>query len=408
VATVSTPSPELLVTFLESVGRRQDAELYLRLFKQHAKESFAVIAAEPEIYAQAAGAVVEPLHFLRELGLNVVLALGLLGESDPQAADLHQQLTQGGLNGQWIDLNHEHAHEDARHALRVGKTVVIDVRCPPPKTAEQRTAALSHLIRHLGTRKLVVLRSRGGLGPHRAGLLQLSNKHALRTRENGISVVNLTTDLSALTQTEELQAGEAELLERIRRIHEARPSLMTNITSPFNLLQELFTVKGAGTLVKTGARIDRYPGYDNLDIERLRKLLETTFDRPLNGDFTRMLPLHIYLEQGYRGVAITQPGLGATFLTKFAVNREAQGEGMGRDLWEAMLRDSDALYWRSRPENPIAGWYMLQCEGMQRAENWNVYWRGIPTARIGEIVEDAIGRPTDFVETGAAAAPAKS
>ena len=38
----------VVLTFLESVGRRSEAELYLKLFRELPKESFAIIAPGPQ------------------------------------------------------------------------------------------------------------------------------------------------------------------------------------------------------------------------------------------------------------------------------------------------------------------------------------------------------------------------
>jgi acetylglutamate kinase len=84
------------------------------------------------------------------------------------------------------------------------------------------------------------------------------------------------------------------------------------------------------------------------------------------------------------------------YLSKFAVEPEARGEGMGRDLWQAISRDYPALYWRSRPDNPIAAWYDSVCDGLVRSPEWTVYWRGIDTAMIPDVVETACAQPADF------------
>ena len=44
VPAVQANPADVVLTFLESVGRRAEAELYLRLFRQLPKESFALIA----------------------------------------------------------------------------------------------------------------------------------------------------------------------------------------------------------------------------------------------------------------------------------------------------------------------------------------------------------------------------
>jgi acetylglutamate synthase len=84
------------------------------------------------------------------------------------------------------------------------------------------------------------------------------------------------------------------------------------------------------------------------------------------------------------------------YLTKFAVDRVAQGEGMGRDLWEALVRDHPALYWRSRAENPITSWYAGLCDGLMRVGGWIAFWRGIAPADVPRLIDDALKRPEDF------------
>ncbi len=80
----------------------------------------------------------------------------------------------------------------------------------------------------------------------------------------------------------------------------------------------------------------------------------------------------------------------------FAVDRVAQGEGIGRDLWYAVCRDQAAFYWRARDSNRISSWYTTMCDGMVRADGWFVYWRGVQRRDIPAIVEQALKWPDDF------------
>jgi acetylglutamate kinase len=84
------------------------------------------------------------------------------------------------------------------------------------------------------------------------------------------------------------------------------------------------------------------------------------------------------------------------YLSKFAVEPDAQGEGIGNDLWQAILRDFPQLFWRTRPDNPINPWYQSVCDGMLRLQSWNVYWRGIAAEKIPDLVERAQMLPGDF------------
>ena len=172
------------------------------------------------------------------------------------------------------------------------------------------------------------------------------------------------------------------------------------VTSPLNLLRELFTVKGAGTLLRRGARVERHSGWEGVDTPRLRDLLASSFGRGPSDAFFERTPGRVYLEEGYRGCAIlVDTPLGA-YLTKFAVLAEAQGEGIARDLWDALAADTAAVFWRSRRTNPISEWYTKLCDGLARLPDWTVYWKGLAPAEIPAVIEWAVGQPVDIPRNG--------
>jgi acetylglutamate synthase len=84
------------------------------------------------------------------------------------------------------------------------------------------------------------------------------------------------------------------------------------------------------------------------------------------------------------------------YLTKFAVERQAQGEGIGGELWSLLARDFPRFFWRSRAVNQINSWYAKQCDGFARAPEWHVFWRGIEPATIEPAIRYALGLPSDF------------
>jgi acetylglutamate kinase len=115
------------------------------------------------------------------------------------------------------------------------------------------------------------------------------------------------------------------------------------------------------------------------------------FDRP---------PLAVYVDEHYRGAAIVLTGGAAPYLSKFAVEPQAQGEGMGNDLWQALARDFSRLFWRTRHDNPILPWYLGLADGMARTARWYILWRGIDAARIPEVMVEAEALPPDFATPG--------
>jgi hypothetical protein len=402
---LSAPAPasaaaEAVLTFLESVGRRSEAEFYLRLFLKLPKESFGIIAPGATVVRHALGSLVEQLKFLADLGLYAPIVLGLFDpERGAQSSErLVKRLPPAGMEGFPHEMEEANLAETLRAELRAERLPIVHFRVVEGQTVEDRLNELGILAKALDTRKFVLLRRRGGLIPRAQGKLELAPGHYLPTDAGRISIINLRTDRDGLASGKALPKRDAELLAAAERlIAFSQPSpMLASITSPLNLLKELFTVKGAGTLIKLGSAVLRHGSYADLDVERLRRLLEASFGRSLDAQFFEHAPLAVYVEAEYRGAAIVGASSPVPYLSKFAVEPEAQGEGMGRDLWEAISRDYPALYWRGRPENPIAAWYASVCDGMVRLPEWNVYWRGVETARIPDVIEAAGARPPDF------------
>lgn len=385
----------MVLTFLESVGRRSEAELYLRLFRKLPKESFAVIAPGGPVVRQALGSLVEQLRFLADLGLFAPVVLGLF---DPEAASfgserLVKRLPTAGLDPRPHAMTESDLPARLKEDLTAERVPVVSFTPHEGWGFSERTTELGALACALDTRKVVLLRRRGGLA--------LRNDRipgdGLRP-EGRISVVNLRTDREGLVKARQLGKRDLELLGIAEQLIDCvvSGSLLVSVTSPLNLLQELFTVKGAGTLIKRGTEIERRASYAETDVVRLSQLLEQSFGRTLDPGFFERAPLCIYVEAAYRGAAIVHDEEPAPYLTKFAVDPEAQGEGIGNDLWQAMLRDLPRLFWRGRPDNPVNSWYQSVCDGMVRLPRWTVFFRGIEADKIPQLIARADALPSDF------------
>jgi acetylglutamate kinase len=387
-----------VLTFLESVGRRSEAEFYLRMFHGLPKESFAVIAPGGPVVRSALGSIVEQLRFLADLGLYATVVLGLF---DPDTGAnsserLVKRLPASSLTPSRHAMSEPDLVEAVREDLRNERIPVLHFSKLEGEGLEQRLSLLGELSQRLGTRKLVLLRRRGGFRP-------LVGKRAdaqLSVEGGRISIINLTTDRDRIVPGM-LSKRDAELLaasDRLIQMAEPNP-LLISITSPLNLLKELFTVKGAGTLVKRGSAVERHTSYATLDLPRLRQLLESSFGKELSDAFFDLPPLAVYVDPTYRGAAIVHDAYPVPYLSKFAVQPEAQGEGIGRDIWEVLVRHHAQLYWRSRADNPIATWYVSVCDGMVRRPAWYVYFRGLAVELIAEAVAQAEARGPDFASS---------
>jgi acetylglutamate kinase len=377
------------------VGLRSETELYVKLFRRLPKQSFALVAPQRTVLHENLGALAEQLGFLSKLGLHAPVLLNAF-DSGAQEGDRElvvEYLREVGVLAESFEASAP--TEQVSDALRSDRVPVLLL------DEQDAASTVVRLARGLSSRKLVVLRREGGIGPNGLSRIELSPGHVVEGHASGIGVINLRSDYDALVRSPHLDAEDAELLDRIRRLldHIAEgggASAMLSVASPLSLLKELFTVRGAGTLVKRGAAINVFEGYQGVDLPRLRDLLESAFERRLVPQFAERTPLRVFVEEDYRGVALLEQGDPGAFLSKFAVQAVARGEGLGQDLLWAIVREHPAVYWRSRPDNPINPWYQTVCDGMQRGLRWHVYWRGIAAHHLERIIRDAEARPADF------------
>lgn len=369
---------DVVLRFLESVGSRRESSFYLALFRAGEPERFAAISVDANVARHAGEAVALDLRFLAALGLYPVVVLGLFEstEAPEHASRLGRRLERAGVRALVLDADAPDLLPRVAAAARA-QTIAIVVFAV---AAAARFEALGALIAQLRTCKLIFLHRPGGL------------------RQGGelVPLLNLTSDGAALAQSKELSRKERILVDESRKLVERTShQLSVAITSPLNLFRELFTIKGAGTLMRRGAVIERRR-LGELDRERLRTLLARSFGRPPVDDFFGREIAWGYVEEGYRGAALVQETPLGAYLSKFAVDAEAQGEGIGRDLWQALAADYARIFWRARPGNDVGAWYVKLCDGLMRFPAWHVYWKGLPPSDVAPAVEWALAQPIDL------------
>jgi len=365
--------------FLDSIGRRDEYEYYLERFSAGRPRAFAVLVPERDGFEDATGVFVFDMRFLLRLGLDpVVLLCGaeadsmchLLQDEDDAPFDVYR--VHPGLAD--VPMESLMARLDA--ARNAGRSLVL---VDPEMTVE---AALNRVVPGL-TRRIHFIRVRGPL--HDAG---------------GQPLYFYQTQMP--DGATELAAEDQALAALAARLIDAEAGLHISVASPLQLLEELFTVKGAGCLVRRGATIVRCDQVAELDAVRLVALLETSFGKRLRQRGFLETATAFYVERDYKGAAILEPFGSLMYLSKFAVQAEARGEGLAQELWRAITADHRAVYWRSNLRNPINHWYDRQADGNHREGCWKVYWRGIAAARIPDVIRDALLRPEDFTAAGRA------
>ena len=155
--------------------------------------------------------------------------------------------------------------------------------------------------------------------------------------ENGriISAISLRTDFDWLIEQDWVHSGMQLKLEQIGQLLSGLPdSASVSITSVGSLAKELFTHRGAGTLIRKGESIIEYSEFTPDLKKKATALLEQSFDRVLKDDYYDGLPIECVLaSESFGAMAIVLKGVdGTPYLDKFAVTPEAQGAGLGLSL----------------------------------------------------------------------------
>jgi hypothetical protein len=380
---------DVIQRFLESVGQKADVDLYLKLWRAQEKQSFAIIAADAPMVRTA----LDPFHFdlriLAGLGLYPVVLLGLFDakDADRQAQRVYDWLVEDAVPAKILEPGATMGVEDVediRQTINTNTIPIVSLETAKETSTDGRFNLLSALAARLATRKVIFLSPT-------AGLEREGTPH--------ISMVNVAQDYDRLRNARaRLAPRHHTLLRQAKDLLEEVPHRMSvAVVSPLALLRELFTVTGAGTLIRRGSRIDGHINFDRVDRMRLRALIESAFGKLLKAEALERGVERIYIEENYLGAALLSPTPVGTYLSKFAVDRAAQGEGIGGDLWSVLIRDYPSFFWRSRPDNAITPWYAKQCDGLVRFADWHVFWRGLPPARIEAAIDYALSLPGDFV-----------
>ena len=342
--------------FLDSIGRSEEYEYYIRKFQSASSASFAVICPDYDSLS---------LQYMLRMELYPTVLL-----AGPDAAEQARMLeTAAGplFRFHRIDLGPEPGVAIPEAAIQTAR----EVEALPLVVADR---SLSRAMLALVPGRVLFVRMRGEL--------ELTN---------GEKVLHFLE-----RRPVEVAAEDRAVLELGRSLLRDLPGLHVAITSPANILKEIFTVKGAGTVIQTGHTIQAFTRRADVDETRLLELIEESFGRSLTGtDFLNEVT-HFYLEAEYRGAVLLIERPDGCYLSKFAVGKGARGAGVAQELWEEARAHHPVIYWRSRSDNSINRWYARLSEGMQKFDRWTVFWAGARPQDLPGVMRYCLDRPADF------------
>ncbi len=430
---------QTIVRLLSSMGSAKEISQYLKRFSQLDAARFAVVKVGGAVLRDDLEALTSSLAFLQDVGLTPIVIHGAgpqldtelaaagiekrtvngLRVTSPEALAIvrrvfHSQnlklvealqagdaratsIVSGVFEAEYLDRNTYGLVGEVKHVDLAPIQASLQAGSIPVIASLGETVggqilninadfAANELVQVLQPYKIVFLTGTGGL---------------LDDHGKVIDSINLSTEYEHLIEQPWINGGMRVKIEQIKDLLDTLPlTSSVSITKPAELAKELFTHKGSGTLVRRGERVLRATSWNELDLPRLRQLIESAFGRKLLPDYFERTPLHrAYVSENYRAaVILTQEdigeGEGMTYLDKFAVLDDAQGEGLGRAVWQVMREETPCLFWRSRRGNPVNGFYWSESDGSIKQEKWKVFWYGLDGfEQVAHCVEHCRTRP---------------
>jgi acetylglutamate kinase len=407
-----------IVRLLSAMGSAKEVQQYLKRFSQLDAERFAVVKVGGAVLRDELTELASSLTFLQRVGLTPIVLHGAGPQLDEELAKAGiAKRTVNGLrvtppealgivrrvfhqqNLKLVDALHAMdtratsvvsgvfaaSYLDREHCGLVGKVDRVELA---PIEASLRAGSIpiiaslgeteqgqilnvnadfaaNELVRVLQPYKIVFLTGTGGL---------LDGNGKL------IDSINLSTEYARLMAQSWVSGGMRLKLEQIADLLRDLPlTSSVSITRPGELAKELFTHKGSGTLLRRGEQVLRFESWDGVERARLRQLVDSSFaPRKLVDDyFERTRPYRVYVSQNYRAAMVLTLEDGCAYLDKFAVLDGAQGEGLGRAVWQVMRAENPRLFWRSRYGNPVNAFYYEEAEGCLKQPQWRVFWYGL-------------------------------
>ncbi len=423
-----------IVRLLSNMASAKEIQQYLKRFSQVDAARFAVVKVGGAILRDELDALVSSLSFLQQVGLTPIVIHGAGPQLDEEmtAAGIGKKVVEGlrvtdsdglaivrrvaqrenlrlveALQAQGVRATSITAGvfecdylDQAKFGLvgqvqRVddaGIQAAIKVGSIPVIASLGETTggqilninadwAANDLVKALQPYKIIFLTGTGGL---------------LDGDGDVIDSINLSTEYEELLAQPWLHSGMRVKIQQIHDLLMQLPlSSSVSITRPDQLAKELFTHRGSGTLVRRGEQVRKVTRWDQLDLERVRALVERGFGRKLAPDYFEKTPLlKAFVSEHYRAALLITDEDGLPHLDKFAVSDDAQGEGLGRAAWQVMRADTPRLFWRARSGNPVNDFYFDEADGCLKGEQWNVFWYGLEGwDQIRYAVDHCLARP---------------
>lgn len=426
---------ETIVKLLENIGSRREVELYLQHFTSVESQKFAVIKVGGAVLKDHLAILASALSFLQRVGLYPIVVHG----AGPQ---LNKLLEAKGIKPQYREgirvtdceilelIRHVYQAENLRlvEALeRLGARArpinggvftaeplnfekygyvgrIVDVNKSmiescitsgslPILTSMAETLdgqilninadiAASMIARVIEPLKVVYLNNTGGLLHGETGEV--------------IDIIDLDKDYNNLLRQSWITSGVRLKLNQIKELLEHLPRTSSAcIISADHLQKELFTVSGAGTLIRRGFKVYLHKGLQDVDLDRFRNLMEAndldvragniSVARYLQRLTDKDMDAILYHDEAYEMVAALTPlshiiegcPPEILFMDRLIATKGAELLGLTDHLWRRIRMEQPSLFWTVPKTDEHLGWHFDRSEGSFALPEVTLFWYGV-------------------------------
>ncbi|KAI0220126.1 hypothetical protein L0F63_006824 [Massospora cicadina] len=437
---------ETIVKLLDNIGSRREVELYLQHFTSVESQKFAVIKVGGAVLQDHLTKLASALSFLQRVGLYPIVVHGAgpqlnklleakgikpryregIRVTDSEILDLIRLVFQAenlrlvealeslGTRARPINggvftaepLNFE-KYGYVGKIVDVNKSMIescITSGSLPILTSMAETLdgqilnvnadiAASMIARVIEPLKVVYLNNTGGLIHGETG--------------DVIDIIDLDKDYEKLLCQPWVTCGTRLKLNQIKELLDHLPRTSSAcIISADHLQKELFTVSGAGTLIRRGFKVHLHKGLQDVDLDRFRSLMEENDPDVRAGNISVARYLQrltdketnaiLYHDEAYEMVAALTPlshiiegcSPEILFMDRLIATKGAELQGLTDHLWRRIRMEQPSLFWTVPKTDEHLGWHFDRSEGSFALSEVTLFWYGISDIdQIASIVE---------------------
>lgn len=217
-----------------------------------------------------------------------------------------------------------------------------------------------------------------------------------------IPEINLDVEFEEYLKLPWVKYGTKLKLVQIKELLDYLPRSSTvSITNAKNMKKELFTISGAGTLIRRGFKLNCKIGIKDMDLDRVRELLNSNDEQVKRGDISIARYLQtfkgderVYFDDLYQVLAVlTELPINTKvedvkFIEKLVFNKQAELVGLLDNLWDKINFENPKLIWYIKNDELESNlnWHFDRSSGSFTLNNGKLFWKGLEFSEIEPII----------------------